>query len=44
MDKLEGFFVGCGIYAGFGILMCIGMPIYVGYQTKDPSMVGDNKW
>ena len=42
--RLEGFFTGCAIYAGVGILMCILLPIYVGYQTKDPSMVTDNKW
>ena len=44
MDKLQGFFIGCGIFVGLGIFLCIGLPIYVGYQTKDPSMVSDNKW
>ena len=44
MGKLESFFIGCAIYAGFGVLLCILLPIYVGYQTKDPSMVTDNKW
>ncbi len=41
---LDGFWMGCAIYAALGVVMCIFMPIYAGATTKDRSMVSANKW
>ena len=41
---LDGFWMGCGAYAAFGLLLCIIMPIYAGATTKDRSMVSANRW
>ena len=44
MGDLDGFYTGCGVYAGLGFIMCIIMPIYAGATTKDRSMVSANRW